>query len=621
MLYRRTKIVATIAPHTIHKVNGTAPDSTLNSSEVEKALSKLAESGVDVFRLNMSFRKKMGDEFIKWVFQWFKDHERSEAKDVTVLADLQGPKLRFGKIKPDEGITLEDGKSYKLYFKEDTQLNIEKHTEGNSDLAVVLLNDDFFRELGNSIRQGIEDQGVVEIGIGDGDTWLKVENEGSIKDNHIECKVSVGGKVKSGKGVMPKGISVEVDSVITDKDGRDLKFLLKEGNRFLSYIALSFVKHPLDILSLRKRIEEDKNLIAGQIERFKDLIPQDDRPDRDSILKRTLAPDIIAKIETIEAAKDKDTLNSIIDVADGVMVARGDLALQMNSEDVPGKQKEIIELCRLRGKPVITATQMLHSMEDHSRPTRAEVNDVFNAVMDGTDATMLSGETTNGKYPQEAVEIMGEVLSAAETYYYKCRRKHSVELDELSISLEEIISSAEQRLPDEENKMLKAVTDKSLRAVIRRIYDDKKEKNWRQSVTDMVCLSAWTMIISREIGAVIAATTSGRTARMLARYRPDIPIFGLTHDDENRRKLILSYGVYPLNIGLGSNTTEEMYESAFEVLKRHRYLITDNHPLAKENLVLTISGTPLGDPGTTNQLRLISLRERKLKLSDWLYVR
>jgi pyruvate kinase len=628
MTERKTRIVATIAPHTVQRILKLDDNQIPDGSQVGAVLSELAKAGVDVLRLNMSFRN---DVFIEHVFRWFQDHYLDEAKNVAVLGDLQGPKLRLGTLNEidygteGKGIRLETGKKYRLYYREDRKAGITLSTVGNSEYATVLLDRKLFETLGDCVKRGFADRvseartaKPIEIAVGDGNVIFVIPDESFVFPTHLLCRVAVGGLIESEKGIMPKAIRVDVPKILTDKDINDLRFLMRTGTRFVSFLALSFVKGPMDLLRVKEELKKFSTYQKHLRSRINAIAVKEDRRNRGDVLKRTLPPAIIAKIETIEAVEPK-TLQSIIDVADGVMVARGDLALQKDSEDVPWEQKDIIKLCRLRGKPVITATQMLHSMENFPRPTRSEVNDVFNAVLDGTDATMLSGETSQGKYPLDAVRTMSRILAVAEGYYQATRPDKAVEWAEMRKSLNGVVKEARQRLEMVQTDLATSEESSSnqlLRAIITSIYSEKISKTIRQPTTDMVCMSAWAMVSSPELVAIVAATTSGRTARMLARYRPDIPIFGATHDDENRRKLMLSYGVRPIDIGLGATSTEELYAAILSKLRSEHYLRAASGQKVMRDLVLMVSGEPLGDPGSTNQMKLVSLRALGFELCD-----
>ncbi len=616
MTERSTRIVATVSPRTVNRICGLPLGGTPSDGDVARALEALSGAGVDVIRLNLSFRD---DRFIEQVFDWVRDNERGKAASVSVLGDLQGPKLRFGKFESrgeagtEGGVELKRGDEFLLYYRRDPGAAVSVDTAGDASRGTVLLNEDFYESFGACIRKGLDD-GPVEISVADGNTLLRVMDRASIKKTHVVSVVEVGGPVSSRKGVMPKRVAIDVPSVLTEKDRDDLRFLLRKGGRYLSFIALSFVKGPLDILRLRAEIEGYSTHSAHVRRRIKELGA---RGERASILKQTLLPKIVAKIETREAV-GPDSLDSIVDMADAVMVARGDLALQMDPDRVPGEQKDIIRRCRLRGKPVITATQMLHSMQEHPRPTRSEVNDVFNAALDGTDATMLSGETASGMYPVESVAMMAGILSTAERYWQDSRSDMVSEWAGVSRSLGDVVDAARERLPRRERELsasLRAPSEKRLKALLNRLYSEKQDKTERQTTTDMVCMSAWAMISSPEVVGIVAVTTSGRTARMLARFRPDVPIFAVTHDDENRRQLLLSFGIRPVSIDVGSATGERIYQAALRALRDEGWLESTSERGPLRDLLLFVSGSPLGDPGSTNQLRLVSLADSGLRMT------
>lgn len=616
MAERSTRIVATVSPRTVNRVCGLPGEAVPGDADVGRALDLLSSAGVDVVRLNLSFRD---DRFIEQVFAWVRDNERRESRSVAVLGDLQGPKLRFGEFESDGlarsegGVELKRGDEFLLYYRRDPGAGVDVSTVGNARMGTVLLNDEFYESFGGCLRKGL-DGGPVEIAVADGNTLLRVPDRSNVRKTHVACVVEVGGPVSSRKGVMPKRVAIDVPSALTDKDRDDLRFLLRKGGRFLSFVALSFVKGPVDVLRLRGEIESYSTHSALVRKRIRELGAKGERA---SILKQTLLPKIVAKIETREAV-DSDALDSIVDLADAVMVARGDLALQMDPDRVPGEQKDIIRRCRLRGKPVITATQMLHSMQEHPRPTRSEVNDVFNAALDGTDATMLSGETASGLYPVESVRMMAGILSTAEEYWQNSRSDMVSEWAGVSRSLTDIVSAARERLPRRQRELstsLRTPSERHLKTLVNRLYCEKQDKTERQTTTDMVCMSAWAMISSPEVVGIVAVTTSGRTARMLARFRPDVPIFAVTHDDENRRQLLLSFGIRPVSIDVGSATGEKMYGAALRALEKEGWLERTSRRGPLRDLLLFVSGSPLGDPGSTNQLRLVSLADSGLRMT------
>jgi pyruvate kinase len=340
------------------------------------------------------------------------------------LGDLPGPKIRLGNIDENKY------KKEKLTKEQKIYLNFGK---SEIDCPTVLINDLPFNDMVKKIDdcQSFEEfiyhkqkeNQKVRISLGDGEISL---NATAIKDNIVTCiveHVRDEGNLRNKMGLTLGGSNLEVRSSF-ENDKLALDFLLEHCGDFLGYVGVSFVKNANDILNVKYYIE--KIILAKLKAKLKDKsveeikenliykrITKQDLSDKDKyegILKiesRLRAPLVIAKIETNEAWENID---EIIDVADIVMVARGDLALQKRPEDVPVIQKEIIRKCNLRGKPVITATEMLSSMEKKPKPTRAEANDVFNAVLDGTSAVMLSGETSSGQYPAHAVEMMVDIV-------------------------------------------------------------------------------------------------------------------------------------------------------------------------------------------------------------------
>jgi pyruvate kinase len=214
---------------------------------------------------------------------------------------------------------------------------------------------------------------------------------------------------------------------------------------------------------------------------------------------------------------------------------------------------------------------------------------------------------------------MSKVLASAEIYHQNSRPDRIAEWAETRRALNDVVADARPRLEKFRTDLDESVEPRdnlALRAIISEIYREKIGKTIKQPTTDMVCMSAWAMVSSPELVAVIAATTSGRTARMLARYRPDIPIFGATHDDENRRELLLCYGIRPVNIGLGANCSEDLYKAAIDSLKKEGCLRRRSYDRTGRDLVLMVSGEPFGDPGSTDQMKLVPLRPRDLEVSS-----
>lgn len=414
----RSKIVCTIGPAT----------------ESEEMLEKIMEAGMDVARLNFSHGTQ--EEHIAQF-----ERIRSINEKVAILIDIQGPRIRIGKMKDDENYFLNIGDILTL-----TSSDIE----GNKDIVSIS-----YKKLPSEVEPGNL------LFINDGIVGLKVLEV--LKGKNIKCEVIVGGEISSHKGINAPNVKLTA-KVPTEKDTEDLKLAAKLNS---DYIAASFVSSEDDIKKIRDILKEEDVEIP-----------------------------IISKIERPSAIKNFD---SILKVSDGIMVARGDLGVEMRSENVPKLQKEIIKKCNKIGKPVICATQMLDSMEHNPIPTRAEANDVFNAIYDGADAVMLSGETAIGKYPLEAVEMMEKIIINAENsmppvdlYYYDSENPTNVE----------ILSHAAN--------------------VIVREFERHK---------------------GAPLDAIIVITRSGFTARMVSKYRPPVPIFAITFDKNVYRRLFLYWGV------------------------------------------------------------------------------
>jgi pyruvate kinase len=329
-----------------------------------------------------------------------------------------------------------------------------------------------------------------------------------IKGNDVITKVIVGGEIKNKRGVNLPGAYLSMSS-ITEKDRKDLEFGIKNK---VDFIALSFVRRPSDINELKDLLTKAKSKAS-----------------------------IIAKIETPEALENID---EIIKLADGIMVARGDLAIEIPAEEVPLVQKMLISKCNTVGKPVITATQMLESMIKSPVPTRAEVSDIANAIIDGTDAIMLSEETTLGDFPVEAVQMMSRIAARVEKDVY--------------------------------------TTDTIAE------YEDS------HGVTDVTSQSA--VLASHEVEAkfIIALTESGRTARMIARYRPAERIIALTLTEATARKLCLSFGCYPIVV--------EKFTTIPEVMDIVRKVALKEKIAARGDKVIVVAGIPFGKIQETNMM-------------------
>jgi pyruvate kinase len=409
-------------------------------------------------------------------------------REIGILMDLAGPKIRLGVIPETR---LEPGVEIIL-------------TSGQTgDAGIIPVNYPYFYEdieVGNRIM------------LADGQVELLVVDK---RDRHICCQVVVGGVLTSHKGVNLPSSDLRI-SAFTDKDRKDLEFGMKEG---VDFVAMSFVRHEQDLVPIRE------------------MISKLDRP-----------PLLIAKIEKPQALQ---RLPEILRKVEGLMVARGDLGVEMPLEEVPIIQKRLIQEARRAGKVVITATQMLRSMMTSPRPTRAEVTDVANAVLDGTDAVMLSDETAVGQYPVEAVKVLDKVCQYTEP-----------QLNEIRFLKEELSD-------------LLPLTDASI----------SRAATW--------------LARDLEPAAIVASTASGGTARLMARYRPPYPVVGLTSDPRTCRQLTLSWGVIPALI--------QSCATVDEMLKIVKKWVTDNGVAGpKDHLILT-AGIPLAVMGTTNMIKIVDM--------------
>jgi len=453
------------------------------ASEDETALTAMIEAGLDVVRLNFSH----GD---------FAEHRprviRARAiakklkKPIAILQDLCGPKIRIGDFKAG---------AIKLSAGEQFTLTTETIPGDDSQVSIN------YSSLPAEVTPGMA------IFLEDGKKQLQVEKVDGPK---IVCRVMVGGELKGRRGVNVPDAHLSISS-LTDKDKQDLEFGLAEQ---VDYIALSFVRRASDIEELREILKP-----------------------RDPAIK------IIAKIETKEAVAN---LPAILAAADGVMVARGDLAIEIPAEEVPIVQKEIIAAANQVGKPVITATQMLESMTDNPLPTRAEVNDVANAIFDGTSAVMLSGETTLGKYPVETIKMMSKIAVRSEAH----------------IEHQDIL---------EESHLLP------------------------KDITDSISFAA--LHTAHEVGAeaIVALSNSGFTARMIARHRPHRPVVVLTPSQRVYQQLALSFGCYPVVV-------DKEFASVSDAMERSKEIIKTKQLASPGAKIVIVAGVPFGQSSSTNLL-------------------
>ncbi|HEY3413923.1 MAG TPA: pyruvate kinase [Armatimonadota bacterium] len=460
------------------------------ATRAPERLRALIDAGMNVARLNFSH-----GEFAEHA-QTIRDI-RAQAETtqgpIAILLDLPGPKIRIGEIQGGT-VWLERGQEFVL---------TSRMVSGSADEA-SLPN----QEVRKAVKPGDS------VFLDDGSIHLKVL---STNDTDIRTRVLVGGNLSSHKGVAVPGVRLDI-ATITQRDLDALAFGVEHG---VDWFAASFVRSAADLNTLRAH----QTALGASIP-------------------------IIAKIEKHEAVSDID---AIIDAADAVMVARGDLGVDVDIWRVPTIQKDIIRRCNCVGKPVITATQMLESMTYNPRPTRAEVTDVANAILDGTDCVMLSGETAIGKYPTETVAMMVEIARNVET----------------TLDFGGILKT---RMEDQAH-----------------------------TVTDSI--SAATVVVAGHLNAaaILTATSSGSTARMISRYRPKSPIIGVTTQPETYRRLALSWGVNPVLAPM-ADSIEGTLDASFNSAR-------DAGLVSPGDIVVLTGGLPVGVPGNTNLIRVATVEE------------
>jgi pyruvate kinase len=467
MAFRHSKIVCTIGP----------------ASCSPRIIERLMEAGMDVARLNFSHGTHA-------------DHAESVAnlraaairhqKPIAILADLQGPKIRTGPLVGGTPVLLRAGQRFTI---------TTDRVPGDASCVSTT-----FRPLPREVHRGNR------ILLSDGLIELRVTQ---VRGQEVICEVVNGGALGQHKGINLPGIQLRVPA-LTAKDRKDLAFALEQD---ANYIAVSFVRHPEDVVLAKNLIRR-----AGK-----------DTP-------------VIAKLEKPEAIEN---LDAILRVADAVMVARGDLGVEMNPERVPVVQKLIINRAREARRPVITATQMLESMTENPRPTRAEASDVANAIFDGSDAVMLSAETASGKYPVESVSMMARIIEEAESSITEFPRPSSVQ-ERLKVA---------------------------------------------ETVAELVCHA------SRELHMKVIAvfTHSGFTARLVSRYRPLVPIVAFTPEAETRRRMALVWGVMARGIA-----DVQKVDGLAEVAEQR---LLEEKLVRKGDVIGVVAGTPMGVRGTTNFMK------------------
>ncbi|MFC5531254.1 pyruvate kinase [Cohnella yongneupensis] len=461
------------------------------ASESLENTKKLISAGMNVARLNFSHGdfEEHGNR-IKTIRQ----ASQELGKTVAILLDTKGPEIRTGKLGVDV---------IELVAGEYITLSTEEFL-GDKDRIPVT-----YKELPQDVSIGstiLIDDGLIGLTVVD------------IQGTEIKCQIVNDGPIKSKKGVNVPGVAISMPG-ITEKDANDIKFGIEMG---VDFIAASFVRRASDVLEIRELLERHD---ARHIH-------------------------IISKIENQQGV---DNLDEILEVSDGLMVARGDLGVEIPAEEVPLVQKQMIEKCNRVGKPVITATQMLDSMQRNPRPTRAEASDVANAIFDGTDAIMLSGETAAGKYPIVSVETMSRIAERAES----------------ALHYREIFT--------------------------------KQANAQQKSVTEAISQAVANSALDLEAKAIVTSTESGYTARMVSKYRPKSPIVAVTPIEQVMRRLQLVWGVYPVK-GMTAETTDEMFDIAVQGA------IESGIVRLGDTIVIT-AGVPVGRSGTTNLIKIHNVGE------------
>jgi pyruvate kinase len=460
------------------------------SSKPVKILKKLILGGMDIARINTSHSNQ---EEITEITNNIRDISALHNKNTAILLDLQGPKIRVGQLKKD--IELIAGK--KVIFTITDKNNI---IENFSDKNIEIINIDYKNFL-NDIKEESTvflDDGLFECKV------LKIYKS----KGYAEAKVIMGGILKSHKGINLPGVSISIDSVTK----RDLEFLDFGIDVKVDFIAQSFVRQAEDVKQIMDIIKEKNSHIM-----------------------------VIAKIEKHEAVTN---FNSILRQADAIMIARGDLGVEINQEDLPYIQKSIIKKANLAGKPVITATQMLDSMIRNPRPTRAEVSDVANAIIDGSDAIMLSGETAAGKFPLEAFEMMLKIINKTEN----------------TLNYQEIIQ--------------------------------KNFEIQQKTITDAISFASCDIANDLSSKAIITSTQSGNTARQVSKNKPKCMIIGASPHDWVIRQLMLSWGVFPVKTNYTDNINK-LIEEVISTVEAHGYI-------KKGDTVVMTGGVMINKPGSTN---------------------
>jgi pyruvate kinase len=470
-MFRHTKIVATVGP----------------STSSPARLQELMDAGTDVFRLNFSHGEHAEKALI---ISRIREMSRQRQRAVAILGDLQGPKIRTGKMRTGR---------MQLFAGEEVTITTRDLLGADNLIPTT------YQQLPTDVVPGdhvLLDDGLLELEVL------------ATKPDEVTCRVLVGGELKDNKGINLPGVAVSAPA-LTEKDHFDLEFCIEHE---VDYIALSFVRSATEVCRLKELLAE-----------------------------RQAGCHVIAKIEKPEAVSCFD---EILRAADGIMVARGDLGVEILPEKVPLIQKEIIRKCNRAGKPVITATQMLESMVYNPRPTRAETSDVANAILDGTDAVMLSAETASGKYPIEAVTLMVRVAL-------------DVEGD-----------------PELKNKGFHPIP----------------EVAGYRSLPDAIGQAACRVAENLQAAGILAFTQTGKTVGLVTKYRSRIPIFAVTPSQAVRRRLALFGGVRSIQVDIEGDTENQIRAVEAAVL--------EGGFLQRGDVVVITMGSPVSAPGTTNLLKV-----------------
>ncbi len=670
----RTKIVATLGranPSSYKRGFADQDDRTLAAHELTTGMlvERFLENGADVLRINLAhlkredikdFYKEVKDTVLAW-----EDPGEGDVPSVpriAVLADLPGPKIRFN-FEP--AVTFEAGASFTVRF--------EPHATDNAGLVFV---DDkplkeamdafdaalpavqcgelaglhpfldgaeerepergslehlsacrrlaenvlgircfeprqaraTFGSMMRSVQERLAAREAVLVRIGDGDIVLQVDGPSfRVGSPILPCVVLNAGQgpTEGKKAFTLKGVALEIPSCTTEDKEKLDKLLEAEFEDYdkpgwqplLAFVGLSFTQTADDVLRLKRHI-------AATTSRLTDKAPRDYG-----------TPAVIAKIESFKGWENR---RFILDVADGLMVARGDLGLQLDIEEVPAMQKRLVQMCNKRGKPVITATEMLKSMTGNLEPTRAEGSDVFNAILDGSDAVMMSEETSSGRYALRAIRKMVRIAAEAECYFEleglpktKQSSGHRQRFEAFFLDADDLQRQHDSRF----TAIIDTLTRPWAGALAHfcnrirpelewrfRLYQTKQAKSAMQTTTDRITQATCTLGEQGDVKGILAATTSGRTVRMLARLHPRTVIIGAAHDVLNTRKLTASWGVWPICIGTvqPAEGVDVMYDKCLKAIGSDAAL----HELLEGGDMIFTAGTPIETPGTTNLIQI-----------------